>query len=254
VRELCHNWESPFSASGRRALKSPTSARCPPLRLLRDGALGADLQNSWVESQNVVTVAVGWGLIKPRNLTGPAGKSLPANRFIRLNMALDTSHVGPLLQLLRLNIPHTISPDIVRSFGDDRWKNHMALLQQPVFHTRFAGSNASSNAAQRTAWGMATCMKREPFASSYKILLLRAVRAAVLKSFILSAAWQRSQGLQVRARRVEILSPASAGVFGYVADRRGQSLEMNSDTRAEAVCPPNTPCDCYGQCEHHVAL
>jgi hypothetical protein len=68
-------------------------------------------------------------------------------------------------------------------------------------------------------------MKREPFASSYGILLLRAVCAAVLKSFILSAAWQRSQGLQVGARRVEILSPVSAGVFGYVADRRGQSLE-----------------------------
>lgn len=84
---------------------------------------------------------------------------------------------------------------------------------------------------------MATCMKREPFASSYKILLLRAVCAAVLESFILSAAWQRSQGLQVRARRVEILSPASARVFGYVADQRGQSLEMNSDTRAKAVCP-----------------
>ena len=97
-------------------------------------------------------------------------------------------------------------------------------------------------------------MKSEPFASSSKILLLRAVCAAVLKSFILSAAWQRSQGLQVGARRVEILSPASAGVFGCVADQRGQSLEMNSDTRAKAVCPLNTPCDCYGQCEHHVAL
>lgn len=93
----------------------------------------------------------------------------------------------------------------------------MALLQQPVFHTRFAGSNALPNAAQRTAWSMATCTKHEPFASSYGILLLRAVCAAVLKSFILSAAWQRSQGLQVRARRVEILSPVSAGVFGYVA-------------------------------------
>jgi hypothetical protein len=65
---------------------------------------------------------------KLRNLTGPAGNSLPANRFIRLNMALDTSHVGPLLQLLRLNIPHTISPDIVRSFGDDRWKNYHGTL------------------------------------------------------------------------------------------------------------------------------
>lgn len=65
---------------------------------------------------------------KLRNLTGPAGKSLPVNRFIRLNMALDASHVGPQLQLLRLNIPHTISPDIVRSFGDDRWKNHHGAL------------------------------------------------------------------------------------------------------------------------------
>lgn len=33
----------PFSASGCRALKSPTLKRSPPFRLLRDGALGADL-------------------------------------------------------------------------------------------------------------------------------------------------------------------------------------------------------------------
>ena len=51
VREPCHNWGrcfGPFSASGCRALKSPTSKWCPPLRSLRDGplsiaALGADL-------------------------------------------------------------------------------------------------------------------------------------------------------------------------------------------------------------------
>jgi hypothetical protein len=78
----------------------------------------------------------GMEIDKLRNLTGPAGKSLPANRFIRLNMALDTSHVGPLLQQLRLNIPHTISPYIVRSFGDDRWKNdHGTLAAARIPHS-----------------------------------------------------------------------------------------------------------------------
>lgn len=51
----------------------------------------------------------GMEIDKLRNLTGPAGKSLPVNRFIRLNMALDASHVGPQLQLLRLKYtPHNL--------------------------------------------------------------------------------------------------------------------------------------------------
>ena len=103
-------------------------------------------------------------------------------------------------------------------------------------------------------------MKREPFASSSKILLFRAVCAAALKAFILSAAWLKRdkgpQGLQVEVRRVGILFPAS---LRLLQEYSAMSLtgEVNPwkliQTR-EPVYPCNIPCDCYGQCEHHVPL